>query len=118
DWSLIRAIKSHNASSVCVGVSEDGKLLATAGKDSKAQIYRTDDFSVVASFNISQRTFEIHLMDNGKTLIVMANDRVPEMYCIDGDSPILSFNPYTTVKENTLVTHDPWGHVHFYRSPK
>ncbi|MCA9099408.1 MAG: hypothetical protein KDA36_13520, partial [Planctomycetaceae bacterium] len=48
DWSLIHSFKAHNDSSICVCCSEDGKLFATAGKDSKAQLYRADDFSVIA----------------------------------------------------------------------
>ncbi|MCA9093311.1 MAG: protein kinase [Planctomycetaceae bacterium] len=125
DWSLIHSFKAHNGSSICVCCSEDGKLFATAGKDSKAQLYRADDFSVIASFNVSSRAYELHLMDRGKTLVVMATDRNTEMFCTDGDSPVVRFMDMnsekltrTTAKGNSIVTHDPWGHVHFYRSSK
>lgn len=125
DWSLIRSFRGHDQSSICVAVSDDGKLLATSGQDAKAQIYRTDDFSVIASFNVSAHNYEIDLLDHGKTLVVMSTDRNTEFFSIDGDSPVLIFqNPgaesltRTSSNGKTVVTHDAWGHVHLYRNPR
>lgn len=125
DWSLVTEFKPHQKESICVAVSEDGEFFATQGKDSKALVYRAEDFKVVDTFNAPQNAYQIDLMDRGKTLVVMATDRNTQFFTVGGDTAPVEFKDaneerftHTATNGKTLVTHDGWGHLHFYRSPK
>lgn len=123
NWSRERTIDLHsNEPSRCVALSLDGKLVATCGQDSIARILKTDDFSEIASFDLSSnRVVDLALLDGGGTLLSV-DDRGVSLWSVPEESEIYTIGnqpgiPITRAASNgkVLAIFETFGHLRLHR---